>query len=83
MGLAIRTTRWRYICWYLWDGKKGAPRWHEPAVAVELYDHQHDDGLSFDDDSEAVNLSLDGEYSAIVQELDATLRTAFNAPGSH
>jgi hypothetical protein len=46
------TTRWRYICWYLWDGLKGIPRWHE------LYDHQHDDGLPFDDDSEAANLFL-------------------------
>ena len=44
------------------------------------FDELADDGLSFDDDSEAVNLALDGEYSTYLHELDGQLRVAFKAP---
>jgi hypothetical protein len=79
-SLCTHYALYRYTAWYTWHGPSLSPRWDLPPVSIELYDHQHDDGLSFDDDSEAVNLALDGEYSTYLHELDGQLRVAFKAP---
>lgn len=47
MGYSMRTTRWRFTEWALWNGTSLSPIWFpDPATSqyVELYDHQFDTG---------------------------------------
>lgn len=50
MGLSLRTPDYRFTRWFPWDGKTLQPVWTAAAdaVAVELYDHRGDTGMSFE-----------------------------------
>lgn len=75
IGLSIRTDRWRYTEWLPWDGAKESPRWQPEAV--ELYDHQGDDGSDFDA-FENVNLAHATSHTRVVRDLARTLRRSFS-----
>ena len=47
---------------------------------AELYDHEGDDGNSFDGDFEVNNLAHLAEHQATVRDLDQRLRQAFPDP---
>jgi len=64
MGYSMRTSRWRYTEWAVWDGKALAPQWmadvHAPNALVELYDHAGEEsavGHQIWDDFENVNVA--------------------------
>ena len=50
MGYSIRGARFRYTAWLPWDGDRLKGKWDEkaPWEGEELYDHDGDDGSSFD-----------------------------------
>jgi hypothetical protein len=43
MGFSLRTSRWRYTAWLLWDTNTTAPVWRYPPLGEELFDHRTDD----------------------------------------
>jgi hypothetical protein len=45
MGYSLRTNKYRYIQWMVWDGAALHPKWDE-VVGVELYDHTDHDQVS-------------------------------------
>ena len=57
MGYSMRTSEWRYTEWVRWDGDTLSPDWTVKA-GVELYDHNGDNGTSFDT-HENVNIAVD------------------------
>ena len=48
MGYSVRTKAWRFTEWYRWDGQLLRPDWNT-IIATELYNHEGDDGSSFDE----------------------------------
>ena len=48
-------------------------------IAVELYDHEGDDGKNFGGDEEANNLAADPSYSADVASLTKQLEAAYGS----
>lgn len=49
MGFTVRSARWRYTAWMVWNQTTLAVDWQNgPPYAEELYDHAGDDGTSFD-----------------------------------
>lgn len=59
VGRAIRTERYRYVEWRLWDSGK--------LLARELYDHRNDD-------REMVNVADSPEYAGTIDELSRVLQ---------
>ena len=80
MGLSIRTDRWRFTRWLPWDGQHLRPIWSKHIGMAELYDHEGDNGSSFDGDFEVTNLVHSAEHQATVRDLDKRLRHAFPDP---
>lgn len=65
MGYAIRTERYRYVEWYLWEKdtkKKGK------FLASELFDHKNDP-------KENVNLAVDNTFQQTAKQLSQQLRS--------
>jgi iduronate 2-sulfatase len=77
MGLSLRTERYRYTEWRVWNGSALAPSAGTPPVGVELYDHAGDDGSSFDALYEVVNLAGSPAYAGAQAELAAELRRVY------
>lgn len=75
MGLSVRTERWRFTRWLLWDGENLRPAWDEPDAGTELYDHAGDDGLSLDGGFEAVNVAT--SHPGVVAALNVQLRKLY------
>eukprot|EP00038_Savillea_parva_P030794 m.80315 g.80315 ORF g.80315 m.80315 type:complete len:721 (+) comp9347_c0_seq1:42-2204(+) len=82
MGYSMRTTRWRYTEWALWDGDTLRPQWTSsvtsPGALVELYDHKNDTGNNGPrmwDDFENVNVAV--TYPTVVQQLSTQVRSFF------
>lgn len=48
MGYSIRDAKFRYTRWLPWNGKTLQGRWDMNPVGEELYDHDGDNGSSFD-----------------------------------
>jgi iduronate 2-sulfatase len=79
MGYSMRTSRWRYTEWALWNGTTLKPHWAlrvtAPDSLVELYDHGTDignNGPAIWDDFENVNVATSNP--AIVTALSMQLR---------
>ena len=77
MGRTLRTARWRYTEWPRWvcrdaDACQGATDWQH-VDGVELFDHQGDDGSSFDE-FENANVAADPANAELVRVLAAALR---------
>ena len=78
MGYSMRTDRYRYTEWLLWNGSALAPLW-DARVATELYDHLGDDGPWTDPDAyENVNLAPTTD-PALLAGLSKLLREAFRS----
>ena len=77
MGVSLRTDRYRYTEWSRWNGSALSPMWDTDPIGVELYDHQGDDGSSFDGPYEVVNHADDPAYAAIRAQLATTVRAAY------
>ena len=79
MGVSLRSARWRYTEWAVWNKTAAQPAWELPLVGAELYDHLGDDGSSFDGDYEVVNLAEDAAHAGVRAVLSAALREAYGA----
>ena len=79
MGLSIRTPRWRFTRWYPWNGSALEPQWNSPAakIAMELYDHEGDDGTDFNGNHEAMNLATLASYARTVAMLTTQLENVY------
>lgn len=75
MGLSIRTSRYRFTRWYLWDGTLLQPKFTEEGAGDELYDHRGDDGLDLNLGYEATNLAALNPL--VVRAMVARLEAAF------
>ena len=81
MGYSIRSDRWRLTEWVAWDGATLRPEWGNTTAEfadIELYDHAGDFGADFDKATAKVNLAKESAYAAVVANLTAELRLAFN-----
>jgi hypothetical protein len=87
MGLSVRASGWRYTVWLsysAWGADAYGPVW-DSVKGEELYDHRaadapggaRDAGLSYDDDSEAVNVAADPAFAQTKGGLLAALKEAF------
>ncbi|WP_103191660.1 sulfatase [Formosa algae] len=68
MGYTMRTDRYRYVEWYLWDAdtkEKGA------LIGTELFDHEQDD-------QENYNIANQTEHKALIQQLSQELKAGFS-----
>ena len=80
MGYSIRGARFRYTAWLPWDGDRLTGKWDEkaPWEGEELYDHDGDDGSSFDAFPKGwKNLASDPAFAADKLRLAAALRAFF------
>jgi hypothetical protein len=81
MGLSIRTERWRFTRWYLWNGTALRPDWEDASgfakINTELYDHDGDDGSHFGGQHEATNLAANSGMAPTVQKMALQLEHAF------
>eukprot|EP01052_Picozoa_sp_SAG31_P048350 SAG31_NODE_10077_length_1187_cov_0.733456_2_plen_108_part_01 len=66
MGMSVRTETHRYIEWRAWDGIRLAPVWIGPPVAVELYEHDPNDG--------AFNCFVNSEGRCTCRQMEAVAR---------
>lgn len=80
MGVSLRTDRYRYTEWLQWNGTSLSPLWDAPLVGMELYDHEGDDGTTFDGPYEVVNHAGDPAYAAQKAQLAAMLRQVYPQP---
>ena len=79
MGYTMRTERYRYTEYVVWNGTTLSPIW-EQLKATELYDHAGDDGPWTDPDRfENVNLAKTAA-PALVKQLSVQLHAAFGYP---
>lgn len=77
MGYSVRDDRWRFTQWVRWRPQEGLPAW-DAIQGVELYDHDHDFGTSFDAASPTVNVAADPANAAVVERLRAAMLAQFN-----
>ena len=75
MGHSVRSDKYRYTEWLHWDPETLAADWTVP-FAVELYDHEDDDGLDYDK-YENANLAGTPRLATVQASLAAELRQAF------
>ena len=80
MGYAMRTDRWRYVEWRVWQGDVQAADWSEAGlVTTNLFDHVDDTGAWTDPDRfENVNLAQSAD-PALLRNLSVMLRQAFSS----
>ena len=79
MGYTMRTDRYRYTEYVVWNGTTLSPVWDQ-LKAAELYDHEGDDGPWTDPDRfENVNLAKTAS-PALVKQLSAQMHAAFGFP---
>lgn len=83
MGYSMRTTRWRYTEWAIWDGSRLKPVWMKDVNAhdalVELYDHAGGEaaiGAAVWDNFENENVAL--ANPTVVAGLSARLRIFYD-----
>ena len=85
MGYSMRTERWRYTEWALWDGTALKPKWDNTTgvpMLSELYDHEGDSldagavGQKTWDDFENKNVAQ--KNPDIVAKLSARLRAFYD-----
>jgi len=83
MGYSIRTTRWRYTEWAVWNGTALGPIWMDsvtdPTSLVELYDHEGDKGnigARIWDDFENENVA--GANPLVVGDLSKVIRSFYH-----
>lgn len=74
MGVTIREENWRYTEWTKWDGARLEPRFDEPPIGIELYNHANDTGLSFDGPWEQINQAGDPALATVQERLATLLR---------
>jgi len=83
MGLSMRTSRWRYTEWSVFDQVNGWPKYYANGSAalaagqVELYDHSGDDGTDMDG-FENENVAADPANAGLVLQLGAQLRAGWD-----
>ena len=77
MGVSLRTQQFRLTEWLSWNATSLTPSWDTPLLGAELYDHDGDDGSSFDGAFEVVNLADSPAYASQRAALSALLRTAY------
>ena len=79
MGYTMRTDRYRYTEYVVWNGTTLSPVWDQ-VKSTELYDHEGDDGAWTDPDRfENVNLAK-AAPPTLVKQLSAQLHAAFGYP---
>jgi len=83
MGYSMRTTRWRYTEWAVWNGTSLRPEWSaqidQADSLVELYDHHGDvgnNGPPMWDDFENVNVAQ--QNLDLIASLSAQLRAFYD-----
>ena len=73
-SLHLHGNQYRYTEWFKYvDGKAPAPVDFNQTVAVELYDHENDDGSDMDF-YDQVNVASDPANAQVVAELAAMVR---------
>lgn len=65
MGYSLRTDKWRYTTWLLWDQLKRCPVWLYPPFGEELFDHSQDKNTADFDVYESANLANDEKTASI------------------
>merc|ERR1712086_374551 len=75
MGYSMRTTKWRFTEWRVWDGGTLRARWDIPPTASELYAHAVDE-VPFAGEDE--NIIHDPNVASEVVFLRAQLLEAFS-----
>jgi len=73
LGVAMRTDRWRFVEWRK-VGSTSSPQAGQ-STTCELYDHQNDP-------QENENIATQPEYSGLLKELSAMLRTKHSVPNA-
>ena len=79
MGITVRTAEARFTQWWPWDGLSLMINWTAGALGSELYLHQGDlsYGSGMFDGWENVNHAHEPQYQAMVEDLEAVLRSQF------
>jgi iduronate 2-sulfatase len=74
MGYSIRTNKWRYTEWRVWNNNGGVADWRPEGLnASELYDHSQEQSQFLDFDS-TENVNLASRYPELVSKFSDALR---------
>jgi arylsulfatase A-like enzyme len=76
MGYAMRTKRFRYIQWFLWNKKRGVTNY--TPIAVELYDYEKD---PLEKINKADNIEYKEEVKKLAKMMQDFLRKKNNNTG--
>ena len=77
MGISLRVNQWRYTEWRYWNYTLLTPDWSKDPIGIELYNHQDDNGTTFDGNYEQFNLAGLPQYQTIQQQLATQLQTVY------
>ena len=74
MGYSIRTSEWRYTCWFRFDHVAIVPiTTKDGIIGQELYDHRMDHILQVPGSGETLNVVDNTTHASVVLELHAAV----------